>query len=465
MKQNRKPNVVFILTDEWRAQATGYAGDPNLNTPHLDALAAESTNVTLAVSGYPVCCPYRASLMTGQYALKHGLVVNNMELDPNYRSIAREFGAGGYDTAYIGKWHIYGSPEGRCERRKAHVPRSHQLGFDLWKGFECNHNYWDAPYFENDDPTPRTWEGYEPFAQTRDALDYLKSRQGQDNPFLLMLSWGPPHFPLHTAPENYRERFENRSIELRGNVPDAHKDRAELELQGYYAHIEALDDALKDLLEGIDAVDRENTIVVFTSDHGDMAYSQGLPHKLYPFEESIRVPFLIRWPDGMKGGREVDLPLDAPDLMPTLLSMCGLPIPSTVQGRDHAPEIRGEREVEHDANALLQVPISTTWMKKLGLSPYRGLRTRRHTYVVDEKGAGWLFDNESDPFQMVNLWDDEGSQGLKQELSEALQRRLEGIEDAFEDGETLIERYGVGHYREVLQELDEPWEYPWSKSS
>ncbi len=130
-KSANKPNVVFIFADEWRAQATGYNGDPNCETPRIDKLAGQSIDLTQAVSGQPICCPYRASLMTGQYPLTHGVFTNDVELDPGCVSIADAFKAGGYTTAYIGKWHLYGSPDGHYGRRCSRVPRSHQLRFDL----------------------------------------------------------------------------------------------------------------------------------------------------------------------------------------------------------------------------------------------------------------------------------------------------------------------------------------------
>ena len=171
------------------------------------------------------------------------------------------------------------------------------LGFDYWKGFECNHDYNESTYFFNDDPTEREWEGYDAFAQSRDAAAYIQDHAGDDEPFLLMLSWGPPHFPLHTAPEEYRAAYENREIVLRPNVPEALREQAQEELRGYYAHIAALDDAFAIVSDAIDAAGiAENTIFIFAADHGDMRQSQGLDTKLFPWDESVCVPFLLRWP-------------------------------------------------------------------------------------------------------------------------------------------------------------------------
>lgn len=374
------PNVVLIFGDEWRAQATGYNGDVNCETPVLDRLAAQSIHVSHAVSGSPVCCPYRASLMTGQYPLTHGVYINDVELNPDCHSIARAFGGAGYETAYIGKWHLYGSPDGKYGRRASVVPREYQLGFDYWKGFECTHDYNDSWYFFNEDPTPRKWQGYDAIAQSEDAAQYIRDHAQSEKPFLLMLSWGPPHFPLHTAPAPCRQRYENRPIHLRPNVPADRRTKAENELRGYYAHIAALDDCLAQVLDAVrDAGLADHTIFVFTSDHGDMRESQGLETKLFPWNESVRVPFLLRWP-ALHGhvGRELPLPLNAPDIMPTLLGLCGLPIPGTVEGRDWSPYFRGEASPTGEEDAFLVMPCAFTELLRTGMQAYRRYSNRQH---------------------------------------------------------------------------------------
>jgi arylsulfatase A-like enzyme len=459
----RRPHVIFVFADEWRAQAAGHAGDPNCDTPAIDAFAGESVDVSLAVSGCPVCCPYRASLMTGQYPLTHGVFINDVELDPGCRSLAQVFGAGGWRTAYVGKWHLYGSPDGRYGRRSAPVPRSHQLGFDDWWGFECTHDYWQSPWYHNDDPARHLWEGYDLFAQTDHAAAYIREHAHDADPFLLMLSWGPPHFPLQTAPERYRARYAEREIRLRPNVPAPRRDRAVNDLRGYYAHIAAMDDGFARLLAAIDAAGiAEETIVVLTSDHGEMAQSQGLDTKLHPFDESLRVPFLLRWPARFgRTRREVPLPLDAPDLLPTLAGLCGLPVPAAVQGTDHSPVIRGEQPVAADAAALLQMPVPFTELRTYGFGAYRGLRTRTHTYARNAAGPWLLFDNAADPYQMRNLVADPASAALRADLDARLDARLRAVGDPEEDPATILARAGLDHYREVQNPCRERWTDPW----
>ncbi len=460
MKDDRRPNVVFVFADEWRAQAAGYAGDVNCRTPVLDSLARGSVSFSNAVSGCPVCSPYRASLMTGQYPLTHGVFINDVELDPDVPSIARAFGAGGYSTAYIGKWHLYGSPDGKCGRRREFVPREYQLGFDYWKGFECTHKYDRSQYFFNDDPTARTWEGYDAFAQSLDAAAYIREHARSDRPFLLMLSWGPPHFPLHTAPEEYRRLYEGRQLVLRPNVPADLREKAEKELRGYYAHIAALDDCLAIVRDAIRRAGiEEDTIFVFTSDHGDMRQSQGLDTKLFPFEESIRVPFVLSYP--RVAAREVPVPIDAPDVMPTLLGLAGVAIPGSVEGRDWSPIIRGEERPTGEEAALLIIAGEFTEIRDNDMRAYRGLRTARHTYVRETRGPWLLFDNQADPYQMRNLVNRREHRALQEDLEAMLDARLAATGDEFLDGRVYLERAGLAHYREVNCPVKRVWRYPW----
>lgn len=459
----RRPNIVFIFADEWRAQASGYAGDTNCITPCLDALAGESLNVTRAVSGHPVCCPYRASLMTGQYPLTHGVFINDVELDPRRAALAPSFARAGYRTAYIGKWHLYGSPEGRCERRHHPVPRSHQLGFDDWWGYECCHDYWHSPYYHNDDPTRYLWDGYDLFAQAGHAARYIRDRAGDSEPYFLMLSWGPPHFPLQTAPEAYRALYADREIALRPNVPPERRDRAVEDLRGYYAHIAALDQGLRTVLEAIEqSGTKERTLLVVTSDHGEMAQSQGLDTKFVPFEESLRVPMLIRWPDGL-GRRpgECPAPLDAPDILPTLLGMIGERAPETVEGRDWSPQLFGREPVQEDDAAFLQFPAPYTEMQYYGLPAYRGIRTKDVTYVENPGGPWLLFDNEADPFQMRNLVGHRDARPLLDRMRGLLKERLAKQGDEVPPARATLEQAGLAHYAEANWRCGEKWHYRW----
>ncbi|MEC8892878.1 MAG: sulfatase-like hydrolase/transferase, partial [Candidatus Poribacteria bacterium] len=198
----KKPNIVFVFGDQWRAQATGYAGNPTVKTPHLDRFATESINLTQAVSGYPVCSPARASLLTGQFPLTHGVFVNDVHLDNSTVSIAQAFKQGGYQTSYIGKWHVDG------HGRSNYIPPERRQGFEDWKVLECTHNYNQSAYYSGNSDQKLFWDGYDAIDQTKAAEDYIRQHRNSDQPFLLMLSWGGPHAPYQTAPEEYRELYQ-----------------------------------------------------------------------------------------------------------------------------------------------------------------------------------------------------------------------------------------------------------------
>src|SRR5688572_1767831 len=331
-----KPNIVFIIADQWRAQAFGFAGDPNVKTPHLDRFERECVNFTQAVSGQPVCTPARASLLTGQRPLTHGLFINDVPLKSEAVTLAEVLSAAGYATGCIGKWHVDG------RGRSNFIPRERRQGFEYWKVLECTHAYNNSFYY-SDGPEKLKWEGYDAIAQTRDANAYIKSQAQSGRPFLLWLAWGPPHNPYETAPAKYREMYEAEKLQFRGNVPPEVEARTRKDLAGYYAHCSALDDCFGELLGTLRATGlEENTLIVFTSDHGDMLGSHALIRKQKPYEESVRVPMLFRLPAklGVKPKR-VDGAINTEDVMPTLLRLCNLPAPEGVEGLDFGPYLRG----------------------------------------------------------------------------------------------------------------------------
>ncbi len=436
-RRARRPNVLFILADQWRAQDVGYMGNAVVRTPHLDRLAAESVNLTTAVSGCPVCCPYRASLMTGRYPLTHGVFLNDIRLNAEAVSLAQAFNAAGYETGFIGKWHLDG------DHRSAFIPRERRQGFKFWKALGCTHNYNNSFYWA-DEPIRLKWEGYDAIAQTREARRYLRE-DVKERPFMLILSWGPPHAPYETAPQKYRDMFRPEDIVLRPNVPKELETRAREAIAGYYAHTAALDDCVGQLLETLDETGlADETIVVFTSDHGDMLGSQSAWKKQQPWDESILVPFLLRWPGRLgKKGRTLDMPINTPDIMPTLLGLCGMDVPATVEGEDFSKVLTGAAKPDNEA-ALISCPSPFgQWTRKVGGREYRGIRTRRYTYVRDLNGPWLLYDNQRDPHQLENLCGKEAYRDLQVRLEAILSEKLEGTKDAFWAGPAYIEKWGV----------------------
>jgi len=429
-----RPNVVFVLADQWRRQATGYNGDSNSLTPNLDRLASRSVNLTNAVSTCPVCSPYRASLLTGQYPLTHGVFLNDVCLSPKGVTLAEAYAREGYDTAYIGKWHLDG------HGRASYIPRQRRRGFDYWKVLECTHNYNRSFYYAADNKTRLTWSGYDARAQTDDARAYIRKHASGARPFVLMLSFGPPHNPYQTAPKKYRELYKNKKLKLRGNVPVSARAWARRDLAGYYAHIAALDTCIGDLIGTIDQAGiADNTIFVFTSDHGDMLGSQGMSRKQKPWDESIMVPFLLRYP-GVKA-RTIDMPISPPDIMPTLLGLSGIKIPKSVEGVDYSGVLSGREQPSNDAALIMCPSPFGEWFRGKGRE-FRGIRTRRYTYVRDLKGPWLLYDNQQDPHQQNNLAGKTDFADLQKRLDSLLADKLKSTGDDFLPGTKYVEKWG-----------------------
>ncbi len=457
-QQSRSPNVVFVLSDQWRASATGYNGDPNVKTPHLDQLAKESIDFKTAVAVAPVCGPARATILTGQYPLTSGFFLNDITLDQVGPSIADVFAGAGYVTGYIGKWHLDG------QGRSNYIPKERRQGFQHFEAIECPPQHNDSVYYRNDDPKPRQSRGYDPFVETQRAMDFI-AEQG-DDPFFLMLSWNPPHAPYLTAPQRFKDLYDPSQLVLTANVPEKKQDFAGINkwaeandingrervrplLAGYYAHCSALDHCIGQLQTQLRESELENdTIFVFTSDHGDMLGSHGLWKKQLPYDESIRVPLLLKVP-GVEP-HQVQRPISHPDLMPTLLGLCGISVPRTVEGSDHSAQIQCGQW--GDGAALIanyqpfgQWPLAPHYdgwpASRIGRE-WRGVRTSRYTYVKDLSGPWLLFDNLTDPHQMKNLVEDRASAGLREKMDEKLEELLQMTNDDFKEGMSYVQKWG-----------------------
>jgi arylsulfatase A-like enzyme len=457
----KKPNFVFMLCDEWRGQATGYAGDVNAHTPTLNKLAAESANFVNVISGLPLCCPARACLMTGQYPLTNGVFINDVPLAPNDLTMGEVFKNAGYRTGYIGKWHLHGSPDGHYGRRGAFIPPDKHFGWDYWKANECDHNYNHEKYYFDSDPTPRYWPGYAPTASSEDACSFIKAGD-RTQPFALVLSMAPPHFPYQTAPAAYRALYAGKDISLRPNVPPKSQAPGTEAARGYYAHIAALDDCVKRVLATLDEQGiADDTVVVFSADHGDMLFSQGLQGKLYPWDESLRIPLLMRYPRAMGSkGMTVSDPANSPDIMPTILGLCGLPIPKKVQGTDFSALLKGRETKDLPSSTYINNPVSTFQLRQCGFDSWRGVRTRTHTYVRAIEGPWLLYDNVADPFQKHNLCGKPEAKDMQAELDAQVLFWRDRLHDEFLPGAEYLKRANLAYYFETktpIGQYSSPW--------
>jgi len=453
-----RPHVVFVFADQWRASAAGYAGDPNVKTPNLDRLARESVHFTNAVSTCPVCTPYRAALLTGRYPTTTGMFMNDLCLPDEELCMAEMFKAAGYDTAYIGKWHVDG------HGRKSYIPPERRQGFDYWKAAECDHDYPHSHYYTGNSPEMRFWEGYDAYAQTRDAQAYIRDHARGDEPFLLVVSFGAPHFPHQTAPEDCKALYPPGKLALAPNVPDRQRAAVLKELPGYYGHCTALDACLGALVRTLRETGiADNTILVFTSDHGEMmgAHDIAPRTKQYPWDESAHVPFLVRYP-AVHGtaGKTVTTPINTPDILPTLLGLAGAAISKTIEGEDLSGLV-GSGAAERDRPALI-MSVSPFIP---GLREYRGIRAQRYTYVRDLAGPWLLFDNQADPHQMDNLVGKPGAADLQARCDTALRGELRRIGDDFRPRRFYLDkwRYQVDEAGSISYEAGAPVQGPGKK--
>lgn len=428
MTERHAKNIVFVFSDQHRWCSTGFGGSRQVRTPYMDRMADEGVVFDLAVSNIPVCTPWRAALLTGQYPLTTGMFMNDVRLPADRPTLGTVLRAEGYDTAYIGKWHLDGP-----SRSGFTPPGPRRQGFDFWAVGNCTHDYMNSLYYRDSD-APLYWNGYDAEAQTSLAIEYIRAR-GRDRPFALVLSWGPPHNPYEAVPGRYLDLYPPEEVEVRPNCPDP----ARTELAGYYAHITALDDQLARLggvLEEQGLMDE--TVFVYTSDHGDMLGSQGRQRKQHPWDESIRVPFVMRCPDQACAGLRIGTPFNVVDIMPTLLGLTGISGPDTCEGRDHAPAVRGEAFKGNDAGYIMSIAPFSEYRGQ----PWRGIRTAGHTFVRNLDGPWLLYDNQADPCQLSNLAGREEHATLQRRLDGQLQQEMSRRGDALLPAGHYLERFG-----------------------
>lgn len=426
-------NLVFIFADQMRGQDMGHVGNPDVLTPHMDRLAAQGVSFTNAIANFPVCTPSRGSMLTGLHPFRHGAVANDLPLRTDVKSIGTLLKQAGYATGYVGKWHLDGVP-----RNGFTPPGPRRSGFDdYWAAWNCAHAYFDGQYYE-EQPVPCSIEGYEPDGQTDLALRFLE--QNQNRRFALFLSWGPPHDPYAKVPDQFRNKYEPSALTLRPNViaDDAQPPVRET-LACYYAAITALDANLGRLTAAMDAMGlSENTLVVFTSDHGDMLWSHGREKKQWPWEESVRIPLVIRASGKLPADSRPTTLVSILDLVPTLLGLLDMPIPQGLDGIDVLPYVRGER-AEGGRSALIGIPVPVDEAIRYGMRPWRGVRTDRHTYARWPDGTGWLlYDNQEDPYQMENLITRPETGAVRRELEGQLKTWFARTGDDFLSWETHI---------------------------
>lgn len=372
---------------------------------NLDKLAEEGLPLRNHCANSPVCCPARAVILTGKYAHSNGMVANDLRLRESETSIAELFARAGYRTGFVGKWHLDGGP-----RQPGRIPPGERRqGFACWAANEVSHAHFDTHYFR-DDPQPIPIRSFEPEAWADLGSEFLRRTHEDSRPFFLTVQMGPPHDP-YVAPDEYMALHDPATIALRPNSAGDESDRdlepnpyvatpGRKEVAAYYAMVSAVDAQIGRMLAQLDALGlRDNTIVILSSDHGDMLGSHGARLKRKPWDESIRVPGIVR-PPRAPSGRATNALFSHVEIAPTLLSLCGREPDPAMRGSDLTALIRGESESGPES-AYFQIfgPFLAGGVEH----GWRGVQTGRYMYART-RGAPWvLYDLKTDPYELQNL--------------------------------------------------------------
>ncbi len=393
------PNILWIVTTQWRAQACGYAGDVNANTPFLDAFSMVAANFEQAVTPHPFGPFARAAMLTGVPSPANGVRDYFDPLPPETVTIAHELTGRGYDTAFFGKWHLGARDPNAALVGETHarmiVPPRARGGFAFWEGFESGFVLNDPWLHGSRLPEAVQFRGYQSNVLCERAAEWIARRSSASRPWFCVVSVEPPH-PPYGAPADGIAPSDPGDLVLPVNVPPGEaEEKARVELAGYYAHITATDRAIGRLL---DTLSFDDTVVALTSVHGDMHGAHGLFRKGWPHEESVRVPLLVRVPPELDGRKWIG-PRNE------LVSLIDLPAWTRAWADGEPAFVSAVAAQQISMPSIVRLPHQCD-------RAWRGVRTRvRKLVVIDGIGADarpvttpWLyFDLELDPLEQVNL--------------------------------------------------------------
>lgn len=454
-------NLLYIFADQLRYDVPGYAGSRHDVMPYLEELERECVNFTQAVSSNPVCGPYRACLFTGTNTTTNGMVINEIRMNPNQVCIGNVLTENGYKASYIGKWHLYSD-----ELRNFYIPRNsftpkgpHRLGFDdYWAAYGFSHTYYGELAFYHEDTPEKIYIGdrFMPDVQTDLLIKQLERHADAGDNFAVFLSYGTPHGPWNknNVPQEYYDRFENVEYRMPENysqeddphgdiwahISDTNKMKFPEWHRIYDAMCANIDDNLKRITDALKHTGLDkNTVLVFTSDHGECWGAHGRRQKSVFYEEAARVPFLVRMPDGAHA-RRCDSCLSTVDIMPTLLELMEIPVPDTVEGMSLAPLINEIPDAPEPPFAFMQgtgsVAVYTDGYE------WRAIRDKRYTYAVWRVDRSeHLYDNLNDPFQLHNLALSPEYKALLDDMRAKLKKKMDSIGDTFPSAGECAEKW------------------------
>jgi arylsulfatase A-like enzyme len=436
-----KPNVVFIMADQLRACSVGCYGNSEVNTPSIDGLSVQGAQFSNAVSTSPLCTPFRGCLMTGLYPPVTGVITNGIPLPSSYTCLGEVFRDNGYMTQYIGKWHLNG-PVQKPTIDPGWVPPENRQGFTKWNGFNYAHLYYGSHYYLNNSQIIRQVpvDIYEPDWQTQQAINFINANKTRK--FFLFLSIGTPHEESYLTPPpgdlppggDYFFPYDPLSLTLRPNVDYPDSEYTRQQYADYYGIISNFDWNVGRIISTLDSLGiANNTILVVTSDHGDLLGSHNKEYRHFKGKSKIEaevmdIPFILKYPAKITSKTISDV-FTTVDMFPTLLGLCKLPIPLEVMGRDFSPLLQLNLPPIEPPHG----PLPSTEAILVGMwdtNAWVGVRTPEYTLqcLLSSLEALKLYHNTQDPYQMANLIDNPDYQVVKDELYNILLNWLDYID-------------------------------------
>lgn len=451
------PHVLLIITDEHNFRTLGCYREEMLReqaemwglgavvpTPNFDRLAREGVLCTRAYATSPVCSPCRAAMITGRYPHVTGVPTNNLVLDRSIPTLADRLNEAGYRTAFIGKWHLGGA--GKPEW----APQV-DGGFQFTK-FMFNRGHWKKFVIEDGQPRvgPRkngqpTYavdgadeESFSTDWLTTRAIEYITDPEAS-KPFFTVISYPDPHGP-NTVREPYDHRFDDlpfmppRTYQA-GVAPPKwlgggkrHPIFRGDDMSRYFGMVQCLDDNIGRLLAEMEQAGcLDETLIIMTSDHGDLCYEHDRQNKGNPYEGSARVPMILRHPKLIPAGRVYTEPMGTVDLTPTVMGLLGLPADPNDQGRDLSKELAGVVRADSGLE-----PNRVTFLRNAGRSAnWVAAVDRRYKLILSVSDEPWLFDAREDPDELVNFYGREETRAVSRRLAEALKKYGEAMKDPY----------------------------------
>ena len=451
----KRPNILVIYPDQMRTDVMGCAGNPCIKTPNIDRLAMEGVRFENAFTSFPLCSPFRASLFTGKYAHSNGQFANHYPIPLGQDFLAEILRDSGYQTGYIGKWHLNGGIKPGFV-----PPGDRRLGFEHFVGFNRGHFYFNSIYYR-DTEQPYHSPRYEPDFQTDHLIEFMDSctQTDDEKPFFAMVCLGIPHPPL-VAPPYYRDLYSPDEVPVRDNVPSdpEAQTKARNFLAGYYGLVANVDHNVGKVLDWLDKRGlADDTLVILLSDHGEMAGEHGMSGKKNPYDNSMRVPLIVRYPRRFSAGHVTSSMVDVSvDTMPTLLEICDLPIPDAVQGMSYLSLLDGRQDSAR-SEVYYEIIMEREGPERFPV-PERGVRTPEWLYVRTKDSPKMLFDLRTDPLEMNNLVGESRYNDTIRRFDRLLMEHMArtdddwAIEAKFPPPDFMTHEEGAIHTKKVLEE-------------